>query len=153
MQLVVLVGIPGAGKSTFYEKHLRTTHVHVSLDHWRGKKNRRRREEEAIRAGLQAGRDVAVDNTNPTVEDRARYVALASEFGAELVAYYFPVDRDGCLTRNRRRTGKGAVPEAAIFTILGKLQPPRHTEGFHTIYYVRVVRDGGFSVEPAREGG
>jgi len=151
MRLAILIGIPGAGKSSFYERHLKETHEHVSLDDWRGKKNRRRREEAKIRAALQVGRNVAVDNTNPTVEGRARYAALAREFGAELVAYYFPADREGSLTRNRQRTGKKIVPQAGFFAILQKLQPPSLSEGFRHIYIVRVAGRGTFSVENSRQ--
>lgn len=32
MELVLLIGIPGAGKSTFYQRHLAGTHVRVNLD-------------------------------------------------------------------------------------------------------------------------
>ena len=147
MELAVLVGIPGAGKTTFYERHLKETHVHVSLDHWRGKKNRRRKEEAKIREALEAGRDVAVDNTNPSVEDRARYVALANEYGANLVAYYFPVDTSGSLVRNRERADRDVVPEVAIFAILKKLQAPSREEGFCQIHTVKVAEDGTFCVE------
>jgi predicted kinase len=152
MQLAVLVGIPGAGKTTFYERHLKETHEHVSLDDWRGKKNRRRREEAKIREALEGRRNVAVDNTNPTAKNRTRYAALGNEFGAELVAYYFPVDRNGCLTRNRQRAGKGVVPEKALFAILGRLEPPSPAEGFGEIYVVRVAQNGDFSVQRAGGG-
>ncbi|MFQ5793206.1 MAG: AAA family ATPase [Acidobacteriota bacterium] len=153
MELAVLTGIPGAGKSTFCAKHLKETHEHVSLDNWRGKKNRRRREETRIREALQAGRNVVVDNTNPTAAERARYAAMARELGAELVAYYFPVDRNGCLARNRRRADKKVVPDSGFFVILGKLQPPSRAEGFREIYIVKVAENGGFSVEHAPDRG
>jgi predicted kinase len=55
----------------------------------RNNKNRARRQAQLIEAALQAGRSVVVDNTNPTVEERASLIELGKLYGAQILGYYF----------------------------------------------------------------
>jgi hypothetical protein len=70
-ELAVLIGLQASGKTTFYHRHLATTHAHVSKDLWPNARRRERRQLAAVDALLADGRDVAVDNTNPSVVERA----------------------------------------------------------------------------------
>src|SRR5947199_8288531 len=65
--LVILVGLPASGKSTYYFQHLAATHVHVSKDLLA----RGARQEPLIEKALAAGQSVVVDNTNPSPAIRA----------------------------------------------------------------------------------
>ena len=61
-QMVLLMGIPATGKSTFVGTFLCSTHAHVSLDLL----GTRRREFDALQAALADGGSAAVDDTNVT---------------------------------------------------------------------------------------
>ena len=73
MQAVILVGIQASGKSTFYSQCFSNTHIRVNLDMLKT----RHREKRLIETCLEIGQPFVVDNTNPTPEERDRYIALA----------------------------------------------------------------------------
>src|SRR5262249_2223091 len=65
-ECVILVGLPGAGKSTFVRSRF-PDHTHVSKDTLpRHARDKQARQDAAIRTSLSAGRPVVVDNTNVT---------------------------------------------------------------------------------------
>ncbi len=101
---------------------------------------------QAVGESLRAGRSVVVDNTNPTVSDRAGLVQLGHELGAGVTGYYFEADVKECLARNRQRTGWRRVPNVAIFVTAGKLQAPSYEQGFDALYRVRVAGESAFEV-------
>jgi predicted kinase len=132
-ELVVFVGMQGAGKSTYYRAHLAATHVHVSKDLMPNARNRDAKQSEMIAAALKAGRSVAVDNTNPTPAVRAPLIALGKAHGARVVACYFEIAPKDAVARNRGREGKARVPDVAIFVTAKKLVPPTFEEGFDEV--------------------
>src|SRR5262245_49784042 len=115
MEVVILIGLQGAGKSTFYRTHFAGTHVHISRDNFRHNKNPSRRQAGLIAEALGAGRSVVVDNTNPTAADRAPIIVQAHAHGAIAIGYYLAAPLALCLERNRRRTGKQHVPDVALY--------------------------------------
>jgi predicted kinase len=133
---VILIGLPGAGKSTFYRAHY-PHYQHISKDtfppHARDKQARQDRE---LRAALAAGRSVAVDNTNVTPGDRAAILAIAREYGARVIAYYLEVSTREAVARNEGREGRAKVPKVAIFTAAKRLSPPSALEGFDELHVV-----------------
>jgi predicted kinase len=150
MEVVLLVGLQGSGKSTFYRAHFAATHVLVSKDLLRNNRRPRRRQMQLVEEALQEGRSVVVDNTNPTIEDRAPLIDLARRHGADVVGVYFVPQLDACLERNRSRTGRGRVPDKALYITLNRLHPPTLGEGFDRLYRASVAPEGGFHVEDVR---
>lgn len=132
-ELIIFVGIQGAGKSTYYRAHLAATHVHVSKDLMPNARNRDAKQRELILAALTNGKSVAVDNTNPTPEVRAPLIDLGKSLGARVVAYYFETPVKLAYARNRGREGKARVPDAALFITAKKLVPPTFREGFDEV--------------------
>lgn len=151
MELVVLIGLQAAGKSTFFQTYYAATHVHVSKDRFRNNKNRARRQAQLIEAALQAGHSVVVDNTNPTVEERKLLIHLGNQYGARIIGYYFASQVSSCLARNRARLGKARVPDVAIYATIRKLTPPSCGEGFHQLFDVQIVGDATFQIRPWTE--
>jgi predicted kinase len=100
-----------------------------------------------IEEALREGRSVVVDNTNPTIHDRAPIIALARDLGATVTGYFFESRVDDCLVRNRGREGKQRVPDAAIHITRKRLQEPTPEEGFDRLFRVSLTSDGGFSVK------
>ncbi len=148
MQLAILIGLQGAGKSTFYRQRLADTHVHVSKDLMPNNRRPERRQNQLVEAALRDGRSVAVDNTNPTLASRATLIALGHANGAEIVGYYFEPALKECLERNRARLDRERVPDIAIFATRKALVAPTYAEGFDHLYRVRALPGGEFSVEP-----
>lgn len=128
--LVILIGLPGSGKTTFYRERFAATHAHVSKDNFRHHRRPRERQEQLIREAFAAGKSVVVDNTHVTRADRAALIALAREAGARAVGYWFDVPVEECRKRNAAREGKGRVPDVAIYAMRKRFEPPTKEEGF-----------------------
>jgi predicted kinase len=148
MECVILVGLPGAGKTSFYRERFAGTHDHVSKDLFRHNRGPERRQEQLLAESLAAGRSVVVDNTNPSADVRAPLITAARRHGAEVVGYFFPTDARDALRRNRAREGRERVPDVAVFAIRKRLEPPRYDEGFDRLY-VATVNESTRSFEVA----
>lgn len=147
MDLVVLAGLQGAGKTTFYRARFAATHTHVSRDLFRNNRDPARRQRALVEGAAHAGRSAVVDNTSVRRADREALVALARALGLRPVLYWFPPDVRASLTRNALRTGKARVPPAAIHATHRRLEPPTAAEGFEEAHAVRPLPGGGFAVE------
>lgn len=151
MEVALLTGLQGAGKSTFFRQYLAETHTHVSKDNFRNNRRPGRRQRHLILEALEAGRSVAVDNTNPTIADRAEVIELARSFGATTVCYFFPPDIEGSLARNAGRSGWARVPDGVIRFLARRFEMPTPGEGFDRFFEVRIT-DGGFTVIEVTKG-
>jgi predicted kinase len=144
---IILIGLPGAGKSTFSRQRF-PAYTHISKDSFpRHARDKQARQDAAIRAALAAGRSIVVDNTNVTTADRAAVISIAREFAARVIGYYVDSTTRDAVARNERREGRAKVPKVAIFTSANKLTPPALSEGFDELYSVRATTDGRFEEE------
>lgn len=145
-ECVLFVGLPASGKTTFYRQRFAATHAHISKDLWPNSVKKPARQARELRAAFTAGRSVVVDNTSPTIADRAEIIRIAREFGARVVGYYFSATTREAIGRNRGREGKARVPDIAIFTTAKRMVPPTRDEGFEELYQVAIGDDLGFDV-------
>ena len=152
MEFVVLVGLQGAGKTTFYRERFAVTHAHVSKDNFRNNPRPARRQRHLIAEAFADGRSVVVDNTNPTAADRLELVELARAAGAEPICYYFPPETDVSLRRNALREGRARVPSHAVRITAARLEPLAPTEGFDRLFVVRLIEGYGFEVTEVTDG-
>ena len=142
MEAIIFIGIQASGKSTFYQSRFFHTHLRLSLDMLKT----RHREEGLLRACLTLQQPFVVDNTNPTVADRARYLLPARAAGFRVAGYYFESRVTDCIRRNNTRPAGARVPPQAIGGTFKRLAPPVRAEGFDALYYVQVAPEGGFLV-------
>jgi predicted kinase len=150
-ELVLFIGLQAAGKSSFYRNRFAGSHDLVSKDRFPNNRYPARRQRQLVQEALGAARSVVVDNTNPTVEDRAELIALAHRFGAAVIGYYFESRLADCLERNRLREGKSRVPDLALYATRKRLCRPSFTEGFDRLHYVHLLGDGLFEIQEWRE--
>ena len=143
MQAVILIGVQATGKSAFFKERFADTHVRINLDMLKT----RQREKIILEACLEAHQSFVVDNTNPTSDDRQRYIAPAKRVGFEVIGYYFESNLSSSLHRNQGRPGKERIPDVGIRAAYRKLQIPTLSEGFDKLYYVKINPQGLFMVE------
>src|SRR4051812_2385658 len=147
--VVLTIGLPGSGKSTWYKRRgitplssdlLRTIlfdniteqrYQHLVFSTLRS----------LLRARLIAKMPWNyVDATNLSPHERKQWIKMSKGFGYEVQAVFFDVPLEVCMDRNRRR--ERMVPEDVMQRMASKLKPPTFTEGFSKIVVVRVKGAG-----------
>ena len=136
-ELVILVGLPGAGKTSFYRDRFAGTHVHVSKDLLRNRRDKQAHQLALIDKALAADRSVVVDNVNATVDDRAALLEAGRRHGATVSCFVLATDMAECFRRNKERVGRARVPNVAIAAAAKRWQRPTVGEGFDRLVEVR----------------
>lgn len=108
-QAIIFIGIQASGKSTFYHTFLEQLgYCHINLDTL----NTRNKENILMENCFREGKSFVIDNTNPEMTDREKYISKAKENGYEIIGIYFQSILCDCIARNMKR--KNAVPVCAI---------------------------------------
>lgn len=144
--MVLMIGIPASGKSTFYQNKLAKDFVRVNLDTLKT----RERENELIDKCFSEGKSFVIDDTNVTRSLRQGFIAWALYHRYHVVGYFMRSRVKECVSRNRQRTGDARVPDTAIANMSNKLQQPRWDEGFDKLYYVE-IKDGDYVISEWRK--
>ncbi len=140
MKLIITVGLPGSGKSTYLARlgvnaissdeirrliaddpHDQTMNVRIfTVVRY------------LIRQRIAAGRPVTyVDATHLTPWERKPYWIIAQRYGCTLEALFFDVPVEICIARNAARDR--VVPEEALRKMADQMIPPTREEGFSEI--------------------
>jgi len=141
MEAVILCGLQASGKTTLYRDRFLETHTRISMDLLRT----RAREAAFLRTCLDTRMPFVVDNTNPTVAERARYVAPAREAGFKVVGYL--VDVPFAIARARNAARERVVPMVGLGDVARQLVTPTPEEGFDEVWHATAGPDG-WRIEP-----
>ena len=85
METVIFMGLQASGKSSFYREKFIDTHIRLNLDMLKTP----HREQILFNACLTAKQPVVIDNTNPAISDRQRYIPFAKKHRFSVTGYYF----------------------------------------------------------------
>ena len=147
--VVLTIGLPGSGKSTWYKRRGITPLSSDLLRTILFDNITEQRYQHLVFATLRSllrARLIAkmpwnyVDATNLSPHERKQWIKMSKGFGYEVQAVFFDVPVEVCLERNARR--ERVVPEDVMRRMAGKLKPPTFTEGFSKIVVVRVKGSG-----------
>ncbi len=146
MELIILIGIPGSGKS-YYARTLNKPVI--SLDTIRrelygderilgkgSETDRAMRDKLIALAG--AGKDAVLDATHVSATRRARMIRLGRKLGYNrIVGVWFKTPMRICLERNRARPN--ALPDFVLFKMNKDLnrQPPSAEEGWDELTVIQ----------------
>ena len=143
--VVLTIGLPGSGKTTWFKRRgvtplssdmLRTILFDdITEQRYQGLVFSTLRS--LLRARLIAKMPWNyVDATNLSPHERRQWIKMARSFGFEVQAVFFDVPIEVCLERNERR--ERTVNEQTLRGMAERLRPPSFKEGFSKITVVRV---------------
>ncbi|WVR08641.1 polynucleotide kinase 3'-phosphatase [Kwoniella sp. DSM 27419] len=147
MEIVVFVGPPASGKSSFYRKHFQPEgYEHINQDTL-GNRDRCLRIAEAA---LTAGKRIVVDNTNRNKETRAYWVRLASKLDLPIRLFHFLCPLELAKHNNVYRAiyappgepPRSLLPLLAFTSYAAAFEQPSKEEGFDEIRAVNFHFDG-----------
>lgn len=139
-RLVLLVGLPGSGKSTWASRQgtavISTDDIRFLLSDDASNQLIHAPVFATLRFLLRRRLELRcpvtyVDATNTTRHERRAYLRLGEMYDASVEAIWFDTPSDVCKERNRGR--QRVVPEWAIDALAARLVPPSLEEGFTSV--------------------
>jgi predicted kinase len=143
--VILAIGLPGSGKSSWFKRHKITPLSSDMLRTLLFDDPTEQRFQDLIFSNLRSmlkARLIArrpsnyVDATNLTPHERQSWIKLGHDYGYEVQAVFFDVPLEVCLERNQKR--ERVVAEDVMRRMSAKLKPPTFEEGFSKITVVRV---------------
>ena len=140
--MVINMGPPGSGKSTFCKNYL-PNFVRVNNDEYNG--NSKKSLQKAKQA-ISDGKNLVIDNTNRDVKTRKDYINQAEKQGYEIYAFYFKMEKVNAIfwdnlrlnneTRKHISKRVGPIP---VHTWYKNFEKPDQSEGYAAIKVINPI--------------
>ncbi|MGD0293770.1 MAG: AAA family ATPase [Terracidiphilus sp.] len=147
--VVLAIGLPGSGKTTWFRRRGVTPLSSDLLRNILFDDVEEQRYQGLVFSTLRSllrARLIArmpwnyVDATNLSIHERRQWIKMSQSFGYEVQGVFFDVPLEVCLDRNRQRDR--SVSEDVMRKMAERLKPPVFEEGFAKITVVRVKSAG-----------
>lgn len=143
LEMIILIGTPGSGKSTFAETHLVPQgYIRANQDTLKTEKKCLQVAEEA----LSQGKSCVIDSTNPKKEKRSVYIALAKKYKVRIRCFIMDINKEFAFHLNNlrninmeRKHYSSAVNNIPIHTFFKYYEEPKLTEGIEEVVKVNFV--------------
>ena len=142
-EMIILVGSPGSGKSTYCENELvKKGYVRINQDTLKTEKKCIQKATEEI----SKGKSVVIDCTNPKKEKRAVYIKVAKDAKIKVRCFIMDVDKELAFHLNNlreidteRKHYSEAVNKIPIHTFYKYYEEPEEKEGFDEVVKINFV--------------
>ena len=144
--LVLMMGVPGSGKTTYAKKFIGENDIYVSRDEIRFSLVAEdepyfSKEDEVLKTFIskvdegitKAKRYVVADATHLNAGSRAKLLKNLHNKPDKIYVLYVAVPLEVALERNAQRSGRTLVPETSIRNMFQSLTLPRKEEGIDVV--------------------
>jgi bifunctional polynucleotide phosphatase/kinase len=147
LDIVIFVGSPGSGKSTFYKMHL------APLGYERVNQDLLKSRDKCVKVAsdhLKGSKPIAVDNTNRDRPTRKVWVDLAKKFNVPVRCIWFTADAGLCqhndtvraLSEGHNPEKRSMLPGSAFPIYKNAFEAPDVKEGFEDVTKVEFLFEG-----------
>ena len=142
-EVIVLIGSPGSGKSTFTENYLVPKgYIRINQDNLKSKEKVLK----CLSKNIGEGKKIVIDSTNPQKNTRSEYIKICKENNYPIRAFVFQVSKELAMHLNnlrainkKRQHYSGHVNNIPIHAFFKNYQEPEISEGFKEIVKVNFI--------------
>jgi predicted kinase len=138
MNLTLLIGPPGSGKSTYAKTLIGAWNPGFEPAYINQDSQGPNRHFQLFEEAVKQGRKIIVDRMNFNKQQRERYISLAKKAGYEVNVIILCETPETCLERMLKRENHETIKDeknarSALQTFLTKYEPPEESEGISSI--------------------
>ena len=146
--LIMLIGLPGCGKSTFAKTCVNQHNdwVHLSSDDIRFNENITDNQTvfnlmyQRTKQSLKDKKTVIYDATNLNRKKRFNFIQEFKHLAKHIIYYVFIEPYEECLTRNNSRQGLAVVPDDSMLKMLKNFQIPMEYEKYDEMHWIKTTK-------------
>ena len=144
-EIILFMGPPASGKTTFYQKHLHPQgYIHVNRDKLGSWQKCVTECEKAI----ELGKSVVIDNINPDVDSRKHYLSVTGKYNIPVRCFLFTTSIAHCKHNNKFRelksvgdSGYKPVNDTGFNSYSARCNQPDVSDGLSEIVRVNFIPD------------
>ena len=142
-EVIVLIGSPGSGKTTFTENYLVPKgYVRISQDSLKTKE----KVVNCLIQNIEKGNKIVIDSTNPQKDNRSEYIKICNKYNYPIRAFVFQVTKEFAMHLNNlriinknRKHYSAYVNNIPIHSFFKNYEEPETKEGFTEVVQVNFV--------------